>query len=810
MSQQRITGQPIQVHSVPVKEASLKTGQIVEGKVAKLYPNQMALIQVGSRQMVAQLETPLTVGERYHFQVSVSEDTVYLKVLGEQSSKNPEKSLAQLMTRLGITAGKPEIAFVKNLIDQHIPFQKEQVKQALTILNGLQSNKPEAVKLLQNMIANKIPVTPDTFMALFTKQTKGLNEVLKQALQAFTKPLPGARTEVSQVQVRPATKEASGQRFWDKIQNKLTGNIQAAERQQTAQPQQAGTVAKAMQNAAHIIGKLSDRPQFLSALVNKQLAPILSNNTALFEAFKDAGLIKSETPFSNWKSEWTAFVEKNITSFKQADSQIPPLQQQTASKGNIPSMGSTQGAALAPGSQPAKIIGQAQAPVINETLNQTRTAEPLTNLPLSNKLASQDIAARILNQNEVVLKGTVLSGKPMPAADFTLLAKQIQQRLLPLLSTAESTLLNGHLRNNSESLKNMTALLENLSAVNTGGKQIVSSLPFNMKMEEVVAKLGQHIENKAIRQEHAEQILTRHGMALKEAEHASKPMPARDFAVLARQVEQRLLPHLPATEAANMRNLLQNNSDSLKNLVASLEKMITFNTARPALELIQAKLQNNSLFTLPQHKDQLLTHIRQVLDESGMAHEQKILHGETKQAAQDLKSQLLTLDRAGQGPVQEAGRQLLHFINGMQLQSVSQNEHFIQASLQLPGGALGLAKDATLDFEGKRNEDGSINPEFCRILFYLHLEHLQETVIDMNVHKGNVSVTVYNDNERLTGLSKTLAPLLENGLASMDYKLASLTIKSHAKREAAINMETGSEEQLHPRRDSAGKVDYRV
>jgi len=746
MSQQRITGQPVQVNSVQLKESSLKTGQIVEGKVAKLYPNQKALIQVGSRQMVAQLETALTVGERYHFQVKVSEDTVYLKVLGEQSSKNPEQSLVQLMNRLGITAGKSEVAFVKNLIDQHIPFQKEQVKQALTILNGIQSNKPEAAKLLQNMIANKIPVTSDTFMALFTKQTKGLNEVLKQALQAFMKPFPEVQSKVSQTQVQFATKEASGQSFWDKIQNKLSGNIQTETKQQTVQSQQAEVAAKAMQNAATIIGKLSDRPQFLAAIVNKQLAPVLSNNNALFEAFKDAGLVKSETAFSTWKTEWTAFVDKNITSFKQADAPITQLQQQVASNSR-------------------------------------------GNISVSNQAAIKgDLPTTPLIQTSAVATG---------------MANSVQ--LEKIMGQVQAT-------NTAETGNKMitSTMLENLAAMNTGSKQTVSSLPFNMKLEEVVAKLGQYIENKALRQENAEQIFTRHGLSLKEAENSGKPMPARDFAVLARQVEQRLLPHLPTKEAVVMKDILKNNPDSLKNLIASLEKMMAFKSERPALELVQVKLQNNSLFALPQHKDQLLTHIRQVLDESGITHEQKVIQGEIKQAAQDLKSQLLTIDKAGQGPVQEAGRQLLHFINGMQLQSVSQNEHFIQASLQLPGGALGLAKDATLDFEGKRNEDGSINPEFCRILFYLHLEHLEETIIDMNVHKGNVSVTVYNDNDRLSELSKTLAPLLENGLASMDYKLASLTVKSHSKREAAINIEAASEEQLNSRRDSAGKVDYRV
>src|SRR5699024_1622418 len=98
-------------------------------------------------------------------------------------------------------------------------------------------------------------------------------------------------------------------------------------------------------------------------------------------------------------------------------------------------------------------------------------------------------------------------------------------------------------------------------------------------------------------------------------------------------------------------------------------------------------------------------------------------------------------------------KQMIHFINGLQIQSVTEANQFIHASLQLPGGPLGLAKDMELEFSGKQKEDGTIDTDFCKIVFYLDLQALETTVIDMNVQKRNVMVTVFNDHPSTEGFA---------------------------------------------------------
>lgn len=815
MNQNRITGQQVQVNSVQAKESTLKTGQIVEGKVAKLYPNQKALIQIGSKQMVAQLETALSVGERYHFQVKVDEGTVYLKVLGEQSAKTPDQDIARLLSKLGLQSGKVELAFTKNLLDSHIPVQKEQLRQAFSLLNE-SSNKSEAAQLIKTMIANKIPLTKDVFQALFTKETKGLNEVMKQALTQFVKVASGDLSAKENVTASKQVKGLGLETIIGKLQTRL-GAMTGANQQINSSPEKnvqmqgssgaQGTAntteaqSKALQSAIETLSKMSDRPQFLASLVAKQLAPVLSENRVLFQAFKEAGLIKPETTMETWKNEWNSFIVKNVSAFKEAganqaqSAKIPgqqmPGQTQTSSQAaTISQQGSEvrestarQGAGVSasPTSLPAESVGrqseasigrQAEAASINQQANSARQA------------ATSQIGTDFRQGNAEPASAIASTAKQQvgPQSEMALGQPAIEKNV-------QSNIPEAALGRQSESAVRL-------------------SLPFNLTETEAAETLGKWVDAKAAQQGAVDRVLSQFSEVLKNAQLVARPLPMREFAALTKQIEQELMPLLPKKEAVALRAQMRNNPEMLMRLSAVLDQLSSFKTERPMLESMQLRMQNGSLFTLPQPKDQMLGAIRQMLDSSGISHEQQIAQGDILKAAQDLKSQLITLDRSGSGPVQEAGRQMLNFVNGMQLQSVTQTEHFIQASLMLPGGALGLSNDARLEFEGKRNEDGAINPEFCRILFYLELENIDETVIDMNVHKGNISVTVYNDHDLTSDVAKTLVPLLEEGLAGMEYKLASLTVKSRSDR-------TQSEDKtrsdgITKSDKGTGKVDYRV
>src|SRR5699024_10124260 len=113
----------------------------------------------------------------------------------------------------------------------------------------------------------------------------------------------------------------------------------------------------------------------------------------------------------------------------------------------------------------------------------------------------------------------------------------------------------------------------------------------------------------------------------------------------------------------------------------------------------------------------------------------------------------------------------------LQLQSVYETSNFIQASLQIPGEKLALNSDLHFDIEGEKTENGMVNPNHCRILFYLDLKNLKETIIDMHIQKRTVAVTIFNDEEHLQVDSQFLQPMLKEGLSTLDYHLTTVTIK---------------------------------
>lgn len=70
--------------------------------------------------------------------------------------------------------------------------------------------------------------------------------------------------------------------------------------------------------------------------------------------------------------------------------------------------------------------------------------------------------------------------------------------------------------------------------------------------------------------------------------------------------------------------------------------------------------------------------------------------------------------------IQAAAQQIQQTIQAMHL-SMESSRDFIQFSAQLPKEMLGLNEDLWMDFEGKKQTDGTIHPEQCRIMFYLDL-----------------------------------------------------------------------------------------
>lgn len=159
-------------------------------------------------------------------------------------------------------------------------------------------------------------------------------------------------------------------------------------------------------------------------------------------------------------------------------------------------------------------------------------------------------------------------------------------------------------------------------------------------------------------------------------------------------------------------------------------------------------------------------------------------------------------------PIKSQTQQLLQVLNGLLLSTIQdQTDPYRQFSLQIPGEIFGLKEDVVMDFEGKGDEKGNLEPAFCRIMFYLSMPHLKETVIDMNVQNKTVGLTVYHPNpDLLTPVVSNLKPSLQDGLKKQNYHLSSIVVKSlQVHRKAHKNPEP-----LSPRRIPDQGLDVKI
>ncbi|MFS0574244.1 hypothetical protein AB1K83_01285 [Sporosarcina sp. 179-K 3D1 HS] len=166
--------------------------------------------------------------------------------------------------------------------------------------------------------------------------------------------------------------------------------------------------------------------------------------------------------------------------------------------------------------------------------------------------------------------------------------------------------------------------------------------------------------------------------------------------------------------------------------------------------------------------------------------------------AESLKPQLLALmrDTAVTPAVREMAEALVMRMNGPLIQSGEVGVQH-QLVMQVPLELFGRKIDSTLQWSGRMKEDGKIDPEYARVLFYLDLESIEKTVIDMQVQNRIVSVTIFNEDDTLKAIGAPMLDMLKKGLDQAGYTLSGVffkpfaeEVKTEVKKTAPFNMDS--------------------
>lgn len=275
--------------------------------------------------------------------------------------------------------------------------------------------------------------------------------------------------------------------------------------------------------------------------------------------------------------------------------------------------------------------------------------------------------------------------------------------------------------------------------------------------------------------------------------HASNLLKGeRDQAELLRAMKQLILRDLPLTKDFLTATIQGVKSDSTYTQIQELQELLK---ERP-LSMLEGRLHSVLEALASSGKDvgstqmtgnmnwedrlSLVGHFKKLAHMIGLDYEsdlQKFLtdpHSEKKFDQQVLKSLLIRLvQEENEGPLKQAAEQLLNKITSTQLSSF-ESGIVQQYVMQIPLTFKNMTTELTIQWSGKKKEDGQIDPNYCRVLFYLDLEFIHEVIVDMQVQNRIMTINVINDTEGIKTLATPFIDTLKENLAQMDYKVSSI------------------------------------
>lgn len=292
----------------------------------------------------------------------------------------------------------------------------------------------------------------------------------------------------------------------------------------------------------------------------------------------------------------------------------------------------------------------------------------------------------------------------------------------------------------------------------------------------IVATLKQLKDNQQVLVENSGKWLSLFSTKVTQAVVSKSPLSPVVFSQASHYISEKVIPYLPEEQQNELRKLLQNNPESLEKLMKMMQPMNDSRVYRAVSHVLEHDQLSAEFISRPV-EERLSHYIRQFSTLIGLSYENELVEGTSTQLQNTLKGLLLQLMHQGEGAVKEQASQILNVINGLQLQSVNEVNNIFYAHLQVPGEKLGLKNEIELKFEGKK-KDGRVDSDYCRIHFYLNLDYLKETIIDMNVQNRSVTVTIYNDSNELKKIAAPFSTPLKKGLESLDYHLSAVLFKS--------------------------------
>lgn len=245
---------------------------------------------------------------------------------------------------------------------------------------------------------------------------------------------------------------------------------------------------------------------------------------------------------------------------------------------------------------------------------------------------------------------------------------------------------------------------------------------------------------------------------------------------------------LPFTKEVFMSLAAVQSGEPFPKLFGLLQDELTAHAIKndPLMELL-ASFNGKELINLEDSRE-IKEFLSRIIRNLGFAYEAELVErlssdNETKSDIQQLKPLLLHLLKTDISPsIKGVAQQLVDKITGMQLLS-QEIGPVTQMIMQLPFSFGGHTTEATLQFTGRKTKSGKIDSDFCRILFYVDLQHLKETAIDMQIQNRIMNITIKNDQPFVAELVEGFTKELKDKMHGANYTLLSLAAKPFADKQ---------------------------
>lgn len=595
----------------------LKPGQVVTGRIQKIYPNQKAMVSLGQTQLIARLEAPLTKDNSYYFEVGYESDTIVLKMINKLEKQLDTQNITQLLKTLGQQHSKKEVQFLQELIKNNVLFTKAQLREALPLLNKFK-NIANINQVLLDMIRENTPLNTNIINARVTQYNESLQHTIREGLIELNTLLDNDMNRKSTSIGSLTIGKTIAKQFINNIKESLLSSNSSFQLKTANFNQSINENKQLILNIKSKLEILSNRSVSSQDLFNSEIEKAIINNKRLFTMLKSTGKIPEKLNLEQWANKWSEFAH-------------------TEAKNN----------------------------------------EKQRSLRLPYNLEKADVINGLRQQ-------------------------QSFSEIVATFESKWSQSLNASIKGSELKTKNFRVLLQEF-------KKLVELSGLN---PEIIDKLDKLIQNQA-----------------KKAQ-----------------------------------------------IVQVMKDWLVTNQSHVNLEL---KRPMNELFQYPNERQAIVSFMKRFINESGMLNEYNLVHSNegAGDLQQTLKAQILQLMQGHHRSDLEHLPKLVHIINGMQLQSVLELNHVVHAVLQLPGEPLGFKQDIQLEFSSKCNEDGELDSNHCRVLFYLELANLEDTVIDMNIQNRMVMLTIFNDSPHLQQLVGFYKNTLEEALQSINYQLQTINVQ---------------------------------